>query len=79
MNKNKEILNVINSLPVFEQDGGDMPYILVENNPKNISKLESVGISKETAEKYGDNEYFCILALAFSEGYAEEFVDGKFV
>ncbi len=74
-----EVLSVLNALSVFEYGSPDYPYMLVENNEENIEALESVGISRETAEKYGDDEYFCVLALALSEGLAEEYTGIEFV
>lgn len=71
------VLDVLNNLPVFESQGGEDCYILVEFTDEIVNRLESVGISKEKAERYGDKETFCILALAFSEGYANNFVNGK--
>lgn len=74
----KKVLDVLNSLEVIETNGGDEPYILVENNQQNRELLNSVGISEEIIRKYGDDETFCILALALNEGYAN-YYDGKLV
>jgi len=68
--KNQEVLNVLNNLDILEQSGGEEPYALVEINGEVEDQLNSVGISIDSAKKYGDDETFCILALAFSEGYA---------
>ncbi len=68
--KNKEVLNVLSNLDVSEQSGGEEAYALVEINDEVVDQLDSVGIDIDTAKKYGDDETFCILALAFSEGYA---------
>lgn len=76
MNK-QAVLDVLNDLPVFESQGGEDPYILIELTDEAVSKLESAGISREMAERYGDDETFCILALAFSEGYANRFLNGR--
>lgn len=65
------ILDVLNSLEVVDQSGGDDSYILVENSQGNRSKLNAVGVSSETIDKYGDNETFGILSLAFGENYAD--------
>lgn len=78
MNK-QAILDVLNSLKVEEINGGDDPYILVANTEENRKKLNAVGVSDEVIQKYGDDETFCILALAFSEGFADEYRDGKLV
>lgn len=75
----KKVLDVLNSLKVVEFNGGDEPYILVENSSSNREKLNAVGVSNEVIDKYGDEETFCILALAFSEGYANDYLDGKLV
>ncbi|GED55750.1 hypothetical protein [Brevibacillus borstelensis] len=73
------VLDVLNSLEVVDQIGGESPYILVANNEENRMKLNAVGVTDETITRYGDDETFCILALAFSEGYADEYRDGKLV
>jgi hypothetical protein len=78
MNK-QSILDVLNSLEVIEQQGGEDCYILVANNEENRAKLNAVGVSNETILKHGDEETFCILALAFNEGYCDEYKDGKLV
>lgn len=75
----QKVLDVLNSLEVIETNGGDEPYILVENNEKNRQLLKSVGISEETVWKYGDDETFCILALAWNEGYANHCKNGKLI
>lgn len=69
--ENQKILDVLNSLEVIEKQGGEDSYMLVENNEENRKQLNDVGISNEVIAKYGDNERFCILALAFGEGYAD--------
>lgn len=74
------VLDVLNSLEVVDQIGGESPYILVANNEENRMKLNAVGVSDETIRKYGgDDEFVCILALAFHGGYADDYKDGKFV
>ncbi|MGE7114684.1 hypothetical protein [Lysinibacillus sp. NPDC047702] len=67
------ILDILNSLEVIEQNGGESSYILVENNAANHEKLNALGVPSEAINKYGDEETFCFLALAFSEGYANDF------
>lgn len=76
IDKNK-VLDVLNSLEVVEE--GSEGYILVENSPEVHEKLNALGVASKTINKYGDEETFCIIALAFTEGYANEFVDGKLV
>lgn len=79
MNK-QAVLDVLNSLEVAEINGGEDAYILVANNEENRMKLNAVGVSDETIRKYGgDDEFVCILALAFHGGYADDYKDGKFV
>ncbi|MGO4369361.1 hypothetical protein AB4Z21_00945, partial [Paenibacillus sp. MCAF20] len=73
------ILDVLNNLEVIEQQSGDEAYILVSNDSVNREELNAVGVSTETFEQYGDEYTFCILALAFGEGYCDEYRDGKFV
>ncbi|RJX40953.1 hypothetical protein D3P09_02745 [Paenibacillus pinisoli] len=73
------ILNVLNSLEVIEQQGGEDSYILVANNEVNRSRLAAVGVPAEKMVYYGDDETFCILALAFGERYADEFVNGYLI
>ncbi|WP_337982817.1 MazG nucleotide pyrophosphohydrolase domain-containing protein [Lysinibacillus sp. C5.1] len=67
------ILDVLNSLEVIEQEGGESAYLLVKNNVENHKKLNAVGVPSKTINNYGDKETFCILALALSEGYADHY------
>lgn len=71
------ICDVLNSLEVIEQQGGDDAYILVANNKTNRVKLAAVGVPLDKINLYGDGESFCILALAFGEGYASDYRDGR--
>lgn len=73
----RRILDVLNNLEVLETNGGEDAYILVKNDESNRTALNRVGVTTETINKYGDDETFCILALAFSQGYANDFRDGK--
>jgi hypothetical protein len=75
----QKVLDVLNSLKVIESSGGEEAYALVENNEENRSFLNELGVTTETITGYGDEETFCILALAFSEGYANDYIDGKLV
>ncbi|MEC0089362.1 hypothetical protein [Paenibacillus macquariensis] len=75
----KLILDVLNSLEVVEQEGGDSAYILVENTPETRAKLNAVGVTDEQIMAFGDEETFCILSLACHEGYADGYQDGKLV
>ena len=77
--ENQKVLDVLNSLNVIEKQGGEDAYILIENNDENQKLLNDVGVDSETINKYGDEEAFCALALAFSEGYADLYMDGKFI
>lgn len=70
---NQAILDVLNNLEVVDQCGGDDAYILVENSLETREKLNNLGVKPETLINYGDEETFCILALAFGEGYANFF------
>lgn len=75
------ILDVLNGLKVVEQQGGDDAYMLVDNNAEVRAKLSKVGVSAETIRNYGDDETFCVLALAFGEGYCDDYdnKNGKFI
>lgn len=73
------ILDVLNSLEVVEQQGGEDAYILVRNDENTRAELEAVGVSAETFERYGDDETSCILALAFGEEYADEYENEKLI
>lgn len=73
------VLDVLNSLEVVETNGGDSPYILVDNNEDVRKKLNAVGITDEVINQYGDDESFDVLALAFAEGYTDYYEKGKFV
>lgn len=66
------VLDVLNSLKVIERQGGEDGYALVANSPENRAKLNAVGVTGETIDRYGDEETFCIYALAFNERYADE-------
>lgn len=71
------VLDVLNKLEVVETRGGEDASILVANNEENRTKLEAVGVPPEKLSYYGDEETFCILALAFGEQYADYFEKGK--
>lgn len=77
--ENQKILDVLNSLNVIEKQGGEDAYILIKNNGENQKLLNDVGVDSETINKYGDEEAFCALSLAFGEGYADFYLDGKFI
>lgn len=77
--ENQKILDVLNSLNVIEKQGGEDAYILIKNNGENQKLLNDVGVDSETINKYGDEEAFCALSLAFGEGYADLYIDGKFI
>lgn len=73
------VLDVLNSLEIIEFQGGEESYALVENNPENRARLNAVGISDETIKLYGEEDTFCVLALAFGERYADEVRNWKFI
>ncbi|GEM_PF-3901995 len=77
------ICDVLNSLEVVEQEGGESAYISVEDNCENREKLYAMGITKESIDAVGDGygETFDILALAFYDGkpFADDYEKGKFV
>lgn len=73
---NKAILNVLNNLEVEERNDGEDAYILVNQTPDTVTALNGLGVSQDTISKYGDGEAFCILALAFGEGYANFYHNG---
>lgn len=75
MNK-QAILDVLNNLEVVEQQGGEDAYILVKNNLENCAKLVPLGVKDSVINSYGDKETFCILALAYGEGYANFYHKG---
>ncbi|MFD1777039.1 hypothetical protein [Paenibacillus rhizophilus] len=80
MSVNKQaILDVLNSLEVVEQQGGDDCYILVADSEENRSRLMAVGVQSETIDRYAEGGTFCILAMAFSEKYADDYENGKLV
>lgn len=70
-----KVLEVLNGLEIVEE--GAEGYILVENSKEVHEKLNALGVTSETINKYGDHETFCIITLAFTEGYANDFVEGK--
>ncbi|WP_332237920.1 hypothetical protein [Sporolactobacillus sp. KGMB 08714] len=69
----QDVIDVLNSLEVLERNGGEDAYILVANNEENRKKLNAVGVSNQEIFNAGDNETFCILALAFNGGYADDY------
>ncbi|MEI2284990.1 hypothetical protein [Paenibacillus polysaccharolyticus] len=72
----QSILDVLNSLEVVDQQGGDDAYMIVDVTPEMLTRLAEVGVSKETVLNYGDEESTCILALAFGENYANFYYKG---
>lgn len=72
-------LNFLNQMEVIEINGGEEAYALVENNERNRNLLTEAGIPLDTALKYGDEETFCIIALACSEGYATWYTGEKLI
>lgn len=77
--ENQKILDVLSTLSVIEEQGGEDAYMLIQNSNENQKLLNDVGVDSETTNKYGDGETFCVLALAFGEGYADFYLDGKFI
>ncbi|KPV60769.1 hypothetical protein QJ48_04230 [Paenibacillus sp. A3] len=74
------IIDVLNSLEVIDQEGGDHAYILVADNKENRQKLRSVGVTDEQITEAGDDgESFCLLALAFNNDLADAYEKGKFL
>lgn len=74
------VLDVLNSLEVIDEQGGEESYIIVELNEENLAELSVVGITKDMVEGYGtDGTDFCILAFAFSEKYADEYKNGELI
>jgi hypothetical protein len=73
------VLDVLNNLEVIEQQGGDESYILVDNNQENRDKLFRVGITEDQINQFGDDNSFCILALAFNYHLADEIKNGQLV
>lgn len=67
------ILDILNNLEVIEQGDNNHAYILVNNNKEVHEKLNALGVPSEVINKYGDKETFCIITLAFSEGYANDY------
>lgn len=72
----KRIVDVLNSLEVIEQSGGEDCYILVKNSVENRKRLNDVGVPSVVIDRYGDVDTFCILALAFGEGLADYWMGG---
>ena len=77
----KEIIQVLNQLPVIDESGGDDAYVIVENNIENRAALEDVGVTHDIIARYSNphDGTFCILTLAFSEGYADLYTGGQLV
>ncbi len=78
------ILDVLNSLPVIDSNGGDDAYILVANTQEVRERLAAAGVvsaanDPDVLGRYGDEDEFCILAFAFGDGYANDYQGGKLV
>ncbi|MGG4453785.1 hypothetical protein [Brevibacillus porteri] len=73
------VLDILNSLEVVETNGGEDAYILVENSEEIRKKLNAVGVADEVINRYGDDEAFDVLALAYAEGYTDYYEKGQFV
>lgn len=74
------VLDVLNSLEVVEQQGGEDSYMLVDNTEETRKKFNAVGVTDDEIYAVGDDTSFCILALAFSgKKYADDYENGKFV
>ncbi|WGV60122.1 hypothetical protein QIH01_02990 [Brevibacillus brevis] len=52
---------------------------MVENSEEIRKKLNAVGVADEVINRYGDDEAFDVLALAFAEGYTDYYEKGQFV
>jgi len=65
------VLDVLNSFEVQDSQGGEECFILVESSEENLSALEKVGVPREVALGYGDEDMFCIAAVAFDLGVAD--------
>lgn len=72
-------LHFLNQMEVIEENGGEEAYALVENNEENRLLLQEAGIPLETALRYGDEDTFCIISLAISEGYATYYTGDKLI
>lgn len=70
MENRQQILDALNSLEVTDRNGGDDAWALVENNEENRARLREVGVTDEEMDAVGDEECFCIYALAFNGQYA---------
>lgn len=75
----QKILDVLNNTEIFERNGGEDPYLLVEITPENEKAFNEAGVSTETLKRYGDDTTFCLLALALGEGFADEYNRGTFI
>lgn len=73
-------VNVLNELQssFFESNGGDDAYMLVENTASVREKLSAVGITEQEIKNAGDNDSFCLLALAFGKHAGQLEYDGEF-
>ncbi|WP_433956970.1 hypothetical protein [Cytobacillus horneckiae] len=78
MNK-KDVVDVLNNFEVIESNGGEEAYALVANTEENRKQLNEVGVYSDVIKGYGDEDTFCILALAFSEGYADLYDGNKLI
>lgn len=73
-------VNVLNELQgsVFESNGGDDAYKLVENTAAVREKIRAFGITEQEIKNAGDEDSFCLLALAFGKYPGQLVYDGQF-
>lgn len=73
-----DVLNELQELAI-DRNGGEDAYILVENNCVVREKLAAVGVTEQEIKNVGDDDSFCLLALAFSKYSDQLKYDGKFM
>lgn len=73
----RRVVELLNEMEVIEVDGA---YALVEDNEENRALLKEAGLSTDLIDMYGTRgDTFCVMAVAFGEGYADRFDGNKLI
>lgn len=76
---NQEKLDLLNSLEVIDQEGGEDLYVLVENNDKNREVLSKIVPDvDEYVRQVGDSETIDLVLAAFEYADADYYTGSKF-
>lgn len=70
---NKEVVEVLNNLDVYEIGDREYPYILVEYNKEVQDQLDKVNVNEEIMKGYIEDGCFCKVHLGFGLGVLSHF------